>query len=121
MESLRLVVLLALPIVLIQSSAALAEEKPKEEAMKAKLVHYSGQVQGVGFRAAAAKIARDYPVTGWVKNLADGRVEMLVEGTEENIKKFRQAVRERWKDNINKEQDEDKPATGRFKSFEVVK
>ncbi len=97
------------------------DEKPKEGPMKAKMVQFSGKVQGVGFRAAVAKIARDFPVTGWVKNLPDGRVQMVVEGTDENIKKFRQAIRDRWKDNIEKEQDEEREATGKFKSFEVMR
>lgn len=43
-------------------------------------VIYHGRVQGVGFRAAAASIARRHAVTGWVRNLADGTVELEVEG-----------------------------------------
>ena len=96
------------------------EAKDKPSKMKARVVFYSGKVQGVGFRATAAIIARDYQVTGWVKNLDDGRVQILVEGADEAIDKFLKAVRERWKDNIDKVQMEKKEPSGRFKRFEVV-
>jgi acylphosphatase len=42
-------------------------------------------VQGVGFRYHASYAAQRYGVTGWVKNLYDGRVELEVQGTEETI------------------------------------
>ena len=44
--------------------------------MTARQVFYSGRVQGVGFRAAIKYLAAGYEVTGWVRNLEDGRVEM---------------------------------------------
>jgi acylphosphatase len=40
----------------------------------------SGRVQGVGFRKATRRKARDLKLTGWVRNLADGQVEIVVEG-----------------------------------------
>lgn len=46
----------------------------------AKHVLFAGRVQGVGFRYTADRIARQYDVTGFVRNLPDGRVEMLVQG-----------------------------------------
>jgi acylphosphatase len=59
-------------------------------------VLYTGRVQGVGFRATAAYMARNYPVTGWVRNLADGRVEMWAEGEDSDVQAFLQAVRGHW-------------------------
>jgi acylphosphatase len=107
---------LCVPLIII---TAFAEEAKKPAA--AKMVHYSGKVQGVGFRAMAAEIAKGYAVTGWVKNLDDGRVQLFVEGSEEAVDKFLKAVREHWKDNIKKEQIEDAKSTGKFKAFEVVR
>ncbi len=84
-----------------------------------RLVHYSGQVQGVGFRATAVEIAREFPVRGWVKNLDDGRVELVVEGQEKEVERFLDAVRARWKDNIEKVQVETQKPTGEFKGFSI--
>src|SRR5437868_3616157 len=84
-----------LPILVVLIAAAEGKQST------ARLVHYSGRVQGVGFRASTATLARDYPVTGWVKNLPDGSVEMRVEGPEDAILAFLQAVRTQWQKNID--------------------
>ena len=57
-------------------------------------VLYSGRVQGVGFRFTVAEIAQSHVVAGHVRNLADGRVEVLAEGTSPDLDAFLQAVRE---------------------------
>jgi acylphosphatase len=56
--------------------------------MAIKRVHifYSGRVQGVGFRYTAEALAQNLDITGWVSNLRDGRVELLAEGAEADIK-----------------------------------
>lgn len=59
----------------------------------AKLVTYEGHVQGVGFRYTVKQIAHGYDVSGWVKNLFDGRVEMRVRGEPEEIADFLLAIR----------------------------
>jgi acylphosphatase len=85
----------------------------------AKLVHYTGRVQGVGFRATAASIARSRPITGWVRNLPDGRVELLAEGEEGDVHAFLDAVRAYWGDHIANEQEQGQEPTGRYARFQV--
>ncbi len=53
--------------------------------MKRSHIFVSGRVQGVGFRAFIQNAAYSLDLTGWVKNLPDGRVEVLAEGSEEDI------------------------------------
>ena len=48
-------------------------------------IHFSGTVQGVGFRYTTLSFAQALNLTGWVKNLSDGRVEAVVEGPREKI------------------------------------
>lgn len=53
-----------------------------------KHIYFSGMVQGVGFRYRATYLAQSKELTGWVKNLFDGRVEMEVQGEEDHIERF---------------------------------
>lgn len=51
-------------------------------------VFYQGHVQGVGFRFTVRHIAKGFEVTGWVRNLPDGRVELHVTGQEDEVRAF---------------------------------
>ena len=51
-------------------------------------VFYEGHVQGVGFRFTVRHIAKGFDVTGWVRNLPDGRVELQVTGQEDEVRTF---------------------------------
>ncbi|HLB33104.1 MAG: hypothetical protein A3F67_00080 [Verrucomicrobia bacterium RIFCSPHIGHO2_12_FULL_41_10] len=62
--------------------------------MKTYHIYYEGKVQGVGFRASVLALARGYDVTGGVKNLPDGRVELLVQGDLSEVEDFLTAIRE---------------------------
>ena len=55
---------------------------------------YEGKVQGVGFRASVLSLAKGYDVTGGVKNLPDGRVELLLQGDSDEIEDFLRGIRE---------------------------
>ena len=48
----------------------------------------SGRVQGVGFRSFAYRYANAFELTGWVKNLHDGRVEVVVEGDKNKVSQY---------------------------------
>ena len=56
-------------------------------------IFFSGRVQGVGFRYTAIHLARPLDLTGWVKNLWDGRVEMEVQGRPEAIERLLSGLR----------------------------
>lgn len=56
---------------------------------------YHGRVQGVGFRATTASIAARYAVNGYVRNQADGTVELLVAGSPAAVTEFRNEVARR--------------------------
>lgn len=49
---------------------------------------YGGHVQGVGFRYSTTRVAREFEVSGTVRNLADGRVHVVVEGVEDEVDAF---------------------------------
>ena len=57
-------------------------------------IFYSGRVQGIGFRYTAEKLAADLGLVGWVKNLPDGRVEILCEGPKDRIELLLQDIQQ---------------------------
>ena len=56
-------------------------------------IFYSGRVQGVGFRYTAKTVAAGFEIAGTVRNLPDGRVELVAEGAREELEAFRAAIR----------------------------
>ena len=56
-------------------------------------IFYSGHVQGVGFRYTTKTVAAGFEVTGTVRNLPDGRVELIAEGARTDLEAFRTAIR----------------------------
>ncbi len=71
-----------------------------KESTVRRIVHFSGRVQGVGFRATTRSIARSFRVGGYVKNLADGRVELVAEGERAEVARFIDSVKDRMQRNI---------------------
>jgi acylphosphatase len=63
-----------------------------EQVMISLQVLYEGHVQGVGFRFTVRHIAKSFDVTGWVRNLPDGRVELQVTGDEDELRAFLNGV-----------------------------
>lgn len=58
----------------------------------ARQVFFAGRVQGVGFRYTVRHIAMGFDVAGWVRNLVDGRVELLAVGEEAEVEAFVAAI-----------------------------
>jgi len=55
-------------------------------------VKFQGHVQGVGFRYTVQHYARKFAVSGYVRNCVDGAVELVAEGSEEELKDFLKAI-----------------------------
>jgi acylphosphatase len=82
-------------------------------------VHYSGRVQGVGFRYTARAAAAGYDVTGYVQNLSDGRVRVVVEGESDEVERFLADVADRMSGYIRHVDMHKSSATGEFPDFTV--
>jgi acylphosphatase len=83
---------------------------------------YSGRVQGVGFRYTVKTIATGFDLTGTVRNLPDGQVELLAEGARDELKAFNEAIRESELGHfIQKEVVSWSEAQNDFRGFEIVR
>src|SRR5262245_54431797 len=105
------------------SSRSGSAESPRawEGEVMAKMVFYSGDVQGVGFRATASWIAKRHPaVRGWVRNLEDGRVQLLADGSDEDVDAFLADLRERMAHHIEAEDTSERDADATLKGFHIV-
>ena len=82
---------------------------------------YSGMVQGVGFRYTVEDIVRQIGrLNGWVRNLQDGRVEILIEGDKKNIEQLMAAVEQRFNAYIRSKSLMYAPSQGSFKDFQIT-
>lgn len=82
-------------------------------------VHYAGRVQGVGFRATAASLARRLGLRGYVRNLRDGRVEMVAEGEPQDVERLLAQIGDYFGDCIAGSDRTEVGATGEFDRFEI--
>jgi acylphosphatase len=84
-------------------------------------IFYSGRVQGVGFRYTVKQVVSGFEATGIVRNLPDGRVELVAEGRREELNAFREAIRESGLESFiqNEEVIWGEPANS-FRGFEIV-
>lgn len=89
--------------------------------MTRRTVFYSGRVQGVGFRYTTHAIALKFSVSGFVRNLADGRVELVVEGAEDEVERLVTAIGAELRSNIRDAAISDSLATGEFTSFSITR
>jgi acylphosphatase len=82
-------------------------------------VYYSGRVQGVGFRYTAHRLAQGFDVSGFVRNLDDGRVELLAEGDPAELERFLGAIQDRFGGYIHDSRAERLPGGSSGRGFEI--
>ncbi|MBI1849799.1 MAG: acylphosphatase [Planctomycetes bacterium] len=80
---------------------------------------FGGRVQGVGFRFVARGVALRHRVSGWVRNLPDGRVELCVQGTEPMIAAFLHDLRGQMVGHIQREDGNYESETPSLSDFEI--
>jgi len=83
------------------------------------IVHYSGQVQGVGFRMRVQRLALGFRVTGYVMNLPDGRVRLVAEGDAAEVRGLVEAVGKEMAEYIARADVAPSAATGEFSEFRI--
>ena len=83
-------------------------------------VFYEGNVQGVGFRWSVRNIAKGFDVTGSVRNLRDGRVELLISGAEDEVRAFLDAIlQSELRAHIKKHSESPLAEPPAFRGFEI--
>ena len=82
-------------------------------------VWYEGHVQGVGFRYTVTNLARQYDVSGFVRNLPDGRVHLVCEGEQAETERLLADVQRELGGHVRRTQQDRRPATGEFSGFET--
>ncbi len=83
-----------------------------------KRVRYTGRVQGVGFRYTTQRLAEGFPVSGYVRNLPGGDVELVAEGEADQVEAFLAAVARKMASYIEASTVQDEPAGG-YKGFRI--
>jgi acylphosphatase len=81
--------------------------------------YYCGRVQGVGFRYTVKNIAMRHDICGYVRNLPDGRVELVMEGPDGEMEQVANAVADRMAGYIRDVERQALPATGEFDHFTI--
>src|SRR2546421_12898787 len=98
---------------MVEFRVAISVEAP----MQRQTCYFSGRVQGVGFRYTVQNLALQYNVRGYVRNMADGRVELVMEGPEGEMKSLVDDVAQKMNGYIKRVDQSTAPATGEFKQF----
>jgi acylphosphatase len=86
----------------------------------AKHIIFTGQVQGVGFRFTAFNTANRHQLTGFVRNLPDGTVEMLIQGSSQAIDDCIRDIKEYFSGYIKETKIKEIPSNSQYKDFEIT-
>ncbi len=106
-----------------RSNIAMTEKnhstRPEPEVCHAS-VFFSGRVQGVGFRYQTLQVAKQFEVSGFVRNLSDGRVQLEAEGGESEVKGFVAEVKDQLSVFIRQTESSSERRAPRFKGFTIA-
>jgi acylphosphatase len=86
----------------------------------AKHIIFTGQVQGIGFRFTALDIANRYKLTGLVRNLPDGTVEMITQGPSEDVADCIRDIKEAFEGYIRETKTEEIPPDPKYTDFKIT-
>ena len=83
-------------------------------------VYFSGHVQGVGFRYRAFNLSQSFKALGFVRNLTDGRVELVAEGETGDLEEYVKGLERTFGGHITGVQATFEPATGEWDDFQIA-
>jgi acylphosphatase len=81
---------------------------------------FIGTVQGIGFRFTAERIAQESGVSGWVRNLRNGSVEIIAEAPKEVLVQYLERLKDRFAGSVNSVDVIWEPASGEFRDFTIT-
>ena len=87
--------------------------------MAARHVIFIGRVQGVGFRITALRMAQRHQLTGFVRNLPDGTVEMFAQGPAQDIDGCIQDIKEYFGDYLRETRIQEIPTDPKYRDFRI--
>jgi acylphosphatase len=90
-----------------------------EQTRDRRRIVYTGRVQGVGFRYTVASIAKRYPVCGYVRNLRNRSVELVLDGPPTAVAAMLSDIAAAFEGNIDNCDSSDCPASEEFAGFTV--
>ena len=91
----------------------------KVESLHRRTCYFSGRVQGVGFRYTVHNLAMPHNVRGYVRNLPDGRVEVVMEGPDEDMDQLVESIRRKMGHFIRQVDMQTEPASNSFNGFAI--
>jgi acylphosphatase len=84
-------------------------------------IFISGHVQGIGFRWWVRRLAQDLQLSGWVRNLSDGRVEVIAEGEKKKLTKLIELIKKGPEfSKVDEVGVSWKKSSGDFEKFEII-
>lgn len=87
--------------------------------LETRRVVFHGRVQGVGFRWTTNRVAKRFPVTGYVRNQSDGTVELLIQGSADAVSDLISAILEVMAANVTEHVDDRVESDERFDRFQI--